>query len=333
MLKLTYDNFIKARDYIFAHTDEINRAWFCYHFEDGDANAFMEVLANYQYENGGFGGLYYEFDYQGPCLKSTEIAIRYIFGLKEKPSAEHPVIKKTMKYLLENYHPEIGNWGAVAVPEVNDGAHCYWVRYRGEGIIPIESENERIKQYVANEKVCFAAFVAYYSELVPEELYSSIIKYPIQNILRYWDENSPDYDKEIFEDGTPYNFEYYQQFVLCLKDSNLVEQLASILRQNPTAFMVLDYTKSDNDYVHLPCDSVKSPESVIYPVVKKLVDESLEYRIRQQSEDGRWPLGWSFGEGEGLQKLQIIYEAHCSLVMLVKLKEFGRIEFREKESL
>ncbi len=87
MLKLTRNNFIKARDYIFAHTDDINRAWFRYNFEDSDADAFMSVLAKYQHKNGGFGGLFYEFDYQGSCLKSTEIAIGYILSLKEKPSA------------------------------------------------------------------------------------------------------------------------------------------------------------------------------------------------------------------------------------------------------
>ena len=75
MDKLPYDRFIKARDYIFAHSEDIGRAWFRYNFEDGDTDVFMDVLAEYQHENGGFGGLFYEFDYQGPCLKSTEIAI------------------------------------------------------------------------------------------------------------------------------------------------------------------------------------------------------------------------------------------------------------------
>ncbi|MDD4494600.1 MAG: hypothetical protein PHV32_09705 [Eubacteriales bacterium] len=36
MIKLTHENFIKARDYIFANPDDINRAWFRYNFEDGD---------------------------------------------------------------------------------------------------------------------------------------------------------------------------------------------------------------------------------------------------------------------------------------------------------
>ncbi|MDE6149274.1 MAG: hypothetical protein K2F81_04160 [Ruminococcus sp.] len=326
MLKLTHDNFLKARDYIFIHSDDINRAWFIYNFEDKNTDKFMKVLSKYQYENGGFGGLFYEFDYQGPCLKSTEIAIKYIFALKEKPSAYHPVIQNMMKYILERYHPEIGNWGDVAEPEVNDGVYCCWTRYRGDAITPIENEDERIKLYDANEKVCFAAFVAYYSELVPDELYLDIVKYPIQHILRYWDINSPIYNKNIFDDGTPYNFEYFQWFVPCLKDKKIANKLTSILCQNPTAFMELDYTKSDNDYVHLPCDAINSPDNIIYSTVKKLVDDSLEYRIKQQSDDGRWPLGWSFGEDDGLCKLQVLYEAYLTLGMLVKLERFGRIE-------
>ena len=152
MLKLTNENFIKARDYIFANSDDINRAWFSYNFEGGDTGMFMDALAKYQHDNGGFGGLFYEFDYQGSSLKSTEVAIGYILNLKEKPSADHPVIKNMMKYILERYHPEIGNWGDPAEPEVNNGVHCHWVRYRGDTIIPNENEDERIKNYDANEK-------------------------------------------------------------------------------------------------------------------------------------------------------------------------------------
>lgn len=324
--KLSRKNFIKARDYIFANGDDINRAWFKYLFEGNDTNEFLKVLQKYQHENGGFGGIYYEFDYQGPCLKATEIAAKYILNLKEKPPASHPLIQNMMKYILGLYIPEIGNWGEVAVPEVNDGVHCYWVRYSGEDTSPIESEDERIKKYDANEKACFAAFAAYYSELVPKELYSEIIKYPTEHILRCWDKNSPDYNREIFDKGEPYYIEYFQWFVPCLKDKATADRLTSVLRQNPTAFMELDFSRSDNEYVHLPCDVAGHPKSVIFPAVQDLVLDSLKYRMGQQSDDGRWLLGWSFGDGEGLQKLQTKYETYLSLAMLEKLNNFDMID-------
>ena len=76
--KLTRENNIKARDYILSNADEITRAWYHYNFEGEDSAAFMDVLARYQYENGGFGGLVYEYEYNGPTLHSTEHAFRYI---------------------------------------------------------------------------------------------------------------------------------------------------------------------------------------------------------------------------------------------------------------
>lgn len=51
-----------------------------------------------------------------------------------------------------------------------------------------------------------------------------------------------------------------------------------------------------------------------------------EYRMNQQSQDGKWALGWSFGSDEGLQKLQAKYETYCTLVMLEKLDRFDMIE-------
>lgn len=73
-------------------------------------------------------------------------------------------------------------------------------------------------------------------------------------------------------------------------------------------------------------DAIDSPSNIVYPKVKDLVDDSLEYRIKQQSDDGRWPLGWSFGTDEGFVKLHTQYEASRTMGMLAKLKRFERIE-------
>ena len=280
----------------------------------------------YQQQNGGFGGLYYEFDYQGVCLKSTEIAVKYLLSLRERLSPSHPLVRRLMDYLLACYIPGIGNWGEVVVPAVNKGVHCHWVRYRGEDNSAIEEEAERVRRYDANEKAIFAAFVAFYPELVPDELYRDILWYPTQHILRHWDRNAPTYDSSLFCEGTPYAFEYFLWLIPFIRDKVLSDRLVAILRQNPTAFMELDFEKAAHEYVHLPCDSLCSPDDVIYPLIKELVDESLDYRLLQQAPDGRWPLGWSFGNSDGLHRLQTKYEAYRTLLMLVKLKKFGRIE-------
>lgn len=48
MVKLSHENFIKARDYIFANGDDINRAWFRYLFEGNDTDEFLNVLQKYR---------------------------------------------------------------------------------------------------------------------------------------------------------------------------------------------------------------------------------------------------------------------------------------------
>lgn len=332
MKLLSKQAFETATRYIKQNADPINLAWYSYNFEGMSTDAFMDVLAKYQYDNGGFGGLVYEYEYNGPMLHDTEHAFRYIFYLKEKPSAEHPVILKMMQYVLERYLPGLGCWGELLEPEVNHFAHVPWWGYEGNETTNIENEDERIKTYSANGHASFAAFVALYSELVPQELYKDIIKYPAEKILRYYDENSPLFrqsrtdQSHIDEISVPYNMKCFQHFVACLKDTPLADKLSAILRQHPTECMQLDYGKWEDGYEQLPCDIVSTPDSVIYSAVKDLVDESLSYLIRQIKEDGAWHLTWRFGEDEAFRKLERQYKMHLTMLILAELNRFGRIE-------
>ena len=332
MIKLSHKSFIKARDYIFTHGDDITRAWFKYNFEGCNTDEFMKALAKYQHENGGFGGLMYEFEYKGPCLKCTEHAFRYIFYLKDRPSVEHPVIQNMVKYVLERYRPEIGCWGELLEPGVNDGAHVRWWTYPDGEVTPIADYDERIKNYNPNGEASFAAMVALYSELVPQEIYEDIIRYPVQHILRYYDEKSPLFGKSARRDHgrndieSPYNLKCYQVFTKCLPDKVLADRLTAILCQNPTACMQLDYSTWENGYQELPCDVVETPESIVYPAVKDVVEDSIDYLINRQGEDGAWHLTWSFGADERFRKMETLYEANYTMLVLARLGRFNRID-------
>ena len=312
MVNLSHENFIKVRNYIFANCDDINKAWFRYNFENCDTAEFMEALAKHQYPDGGFGRLVPEYEYNGSTLHDTEHAFRYIFFLKEKPSADNPIIQNMMRYLLNKYRPEIGSWGEEMEPGVNDGVHASWWTYGKHQYPPIPDINERIRKYNPNGNAAHAGFIALYSELVPKELYNDIIFYPTEQLKRY-PENASD---------SPYNLHCYQKFVACLKD----EVLADILNQNPTACMELDFPKWETEYVDLPCDIVETPDSVVYPGVKDVVDNSLSYLIGKIGNDEAIPLRYSFGEDPAFRILEKAYQANYTMLFLVKLKRFGRIE-------
>ena len=332
MKKLTTDAFLKARDFIFTESDDINRAWFRYNFESGTTADFMDVLAKYQHENGGFGGLVYEFEYGGPCLVCTEMAFRYIFHLREKPSAEHEVIRKAIAYLRSRYRSDVGCWGEEMEPEVNDGAHVPWMGYDPDSYPPIANIDERILKYRPNRQAALAAFVSLYSELVPDEMYRDIVMYPTEKILRYYDESSPLYASSATDDysdndiAVPYNMKCYNQFVTCLKDKALSDKLKAILLQNPTACMNLNKSNWANDFENAPCEIVGFPQSFLYAAVKDEVQESLDALADRMNREGRWQLRWRLGEGEAFDKMQTKYEAHLTMLYLAMLNRFGRID-------
>lgn len=43
--------------------------------------------------------------------------------------------------------------------------------------------------------------------------------------------------------------------------------------------------------------------------------------MNQQGDDGRWLLGWSFGDNEALRKLQIKYEMYYALIRLQEIDD------------
>ena len=331
MKKLSKHKFETATKFIKENADPINLAWYAYNFEGMSDEAFISQLGKYQFDNGGFGGLTYEYEYQGPSLKCTEHAFRYIYYLKNKPPATHTMIQKMMQYVLERYRPDIGCWGDLLEPGVNDGLHVWWWEYEGHPT-PIANFDERVRQYNPNGQAALAAFVALYCELVPVELYKDVISYPVEKVLRYFDINSPLYGKSSTdpsdtEDYTvPYNVKCLSQFCDCLKDRLLVEKLKLILKQNTTSCMDLDESKWHEGYHEIPCDIVTFPESFLYEGVKDLVNSSINYVISQQTENGSWRITYLFGEDEGFRTLEYKYNVHFTMLRLAMLRRFGRIE-------
>lgn len=331
-MSLSRDCFERATKHVKENATQIDLAWYSYWFEGMSADEFLDVLATYQFDNGGFGGLIYEFEYQGPCLLATEHAFRYLYYLEEKPSIEHPMIKKMMKYVLERYNPQIGCWSHLLEPQVNDGLHVWWWTYEDDNRA-YDDFDERVKAYNPNGQAALAAFVCLFSELVPEELYKDIIQYPIQKILRYYDEKSPyrgqsatdsDYYKD--EIQSPYNMKCLSQFCECLKDKPLADKLKNVLCQNPTACMELDETIWDTGCYAPPCDIVTSPNIFLYECVKDEVDKSLGTLISRQSMDGVWHLTYRLGEDEGFRKLESLYDTHVTVLNLATLRRFDRID-------
>lgn len=329
MKMLSKRNFLKAKEYIEINGSKLDKAWFDYNFSKMSTNDFLNVLAEYQYPNGGFGGFFHEIKYEGPTLKCTEHAFRYIYYLDNKPNSNHPLIIKMMKYVLDRYQVEKGRWGNFLVPEVNESLHVRWWTYEEDNSV-YYSFDERLQNYSPNGQASLAAFVALYEDIVPKDIFEDIIKYPIEKIIGYYDSKSPLFGLHTIDDSTeneiesPYNMKCLQQFCDCLKDKKISSKLQKILCQNPTASMELNQSLWEEGYRETPSDVVTTP-NFLYKAIKEEVDVALDALIERQGIDGAWHLSWKFGDEDEFRQMERNYETYMTTLYLAELKRFKRI--------
>ena len=88
----------------------------------------------------------------------------------------------------------------------------------------------------------------------------------------------------------------------------------------------MDESGWNHGYHETAFDVVEKPDSFIYRAVKDLVDQSLDWLIRRQDEDGAWHLTFRFGKDEAFRRLEANFEAHYTMLTLAKLNRFGRID-------
>jgi hypothetical protein len=101
---ISAEQFEKARQFIYRHGDLLTRKRFAYHFEDGDRQGVLGVLACYQNADGGFGnGL--ELDVM--CPASTAICSEMGLGyLSELRVTDAPMVDRVVEWVRANRTPE-----------------------------------------------------------------------------------------------------------------------------------------------------------------------------------------------------------------------------------
>lgn len=283
MKKFTEAQFEKAIQFIKTYANDIDCAMFEYYFESKSLEAVIDVLAAYQNEDGGFRMLDYDIEYPGSCLKSTESACRYIYQL-ENISVNHPMIKKLIRYLIDNYNRETGCWNNLLVPEVNDYPRAPWWNYEYVKIEKPINREELIAYYNANTNAALAGIIVKYKELVPEDLANEIKSIVIEKIM-----SSQEFGQ--------YDMMSYQFF---LRGLEVYERnpLLDKLMGNGKLISLLDENGGTESAYKLS-NWIDTPHHPYYQMYKNDVIAYLEYLIDTQELDGSWAPNWSWGGAEG----------------------------------
>jgi hypothetical protein len=281
--KLTREQFNKAAQFLKTQAQDIDRAMYEHFFKNKILDEVVDVLAAYQNEDGGFGTLDYDIGYPYSCLKHTESACRYIFALKHI-SENHPMIKRLILYIIENYNRISGEWDNLTVPAVNDYPHApWWGHSKNESFVP-KSRAEMITHYDPNTNSALAGILVKYSSLVPKDILNEVMSIVIDKINSGYEFGQYGMMSDIY-------------FLNALKDENMKQGLLKTLMGDGKLISLLDDNWGTENAYKL-CTWIDTPEHPYYTMYKDAVYNNFDFLIESQEADGSWSPNWSWGEPE-----------------------------------
>lgn len=311
MKKLTQAQFRKAVNFLKTQAQDIDYAMYEFFFESKPLDEVVDILASYQNEDGGFGMLDYDIECPISCLKSTESACRYIFAL-ESISAEHPMIRKLIPYVVGNYNRATGEWDNLTVKEINDYPNAPWWHHEDrEKFIP-KDRTELIKNYDPNTNSALAGLLIKYSSLVPKQLLDDIMSIVIDKINSGYAFGQYSMNSDIY-------------FINALNNEPLKNSLLHTLMGDGHLISLLDENWGTEN-AHKLCHWIDSPGHPYYPMYKDAVNMNFDFLINTQEEDGSWSPNWSWGEPDVWARVNKRLKGVLTMTFLCTLKRFDRIE-------
>jgi hypothetical protein len=301
LLRLSKENYERAKDYIFRDGRELEKAMFNYYLEGGSKEAVVLALSKYQNEDGGFG---HSLESDAMLEVSNCLATSVAFQIMSRIglSSKDVMVKKGIQFLIKNYKKEFKGW-LWFPPEINEVPRAMWWNF--------DLNEDNI--YKPNPAVELTGYLVEYKELVPEEL----LEEAVCAAMKCLDENSGSLSMhDIF---------CYQRLAEFLPE-NERSRVLHILEQPIIREVELNKEKW-TDYVARPLSFIHSPSDKLAKLfTEEQLNSNLDYIIESQNEEGYWTPNWNWGRfEEQWQKAKKEWAGKIALDNLMLLKAFGRI--------
>lgn len=301
MLKLSKENYERAKDYIFRDGRELEKAMFQFYFQGGNREAVLLALSKYQNEDGGFGHSL-ESDARlevSNCL-ATSVAFQIMshFGL----DTEDAMVKSGIEFLVKNYKEDFKGW-LWFPPEISEVPRAMWWEF------DLNEDNK----YKPNPAVELTGYLIRYKELVPNK----ILEEAGYAAMKYLNENN--------DSLSMHDIFCYQRMAEFLPEAEKISVL-HILEQPILREVELNQEKWA-DYVARPLSFVHSPSDELAKLfTEEQLNANLDYIIQSQNEEGSWTPNWNWGRFEEQWKIaKKEWSGKIALDNLMILKSFGRI--------
>lgn len=302
MLKLTAEQYEKAKRFLCNEARSLERALFLYEFENGSEQDVLVELKKYQNEDGGFGnGLEPDLRCKASSALATTVALQQLAYLQSAEKDE--LVAGCFRFFTNTYQPRKNGWDIIP-QEADQYPRAIWWNY------------SETTEYWGNPNAEIIAYLLQYPHLVSAELHeikTSLLQYAVTYIEQQCERN-----------------EMHELFCFLRLFEVLPEQLKRQVEPLMAQFVeqsVIKRPEERNGYCAVPLQVVASPQSTYYPQYADIIPYDLDQLIAAQSDQGTWEPNWAWGRYEEQWELaKREWTGYITLSNLRILQAFDRID-------
>jgi len=280
---------------------------FEFRFEEAPFELVTDELASYQNDDGGFHSL--EPDLRTPSSSAIATAIGLSISREIECSSDHPIVQRTMQFLLKTFDEKAMTWRVVP-PDTNSFPHAGWW-HEEDGTLA-----QTFHDYYIIPRAKLVALLHHFSADIPADWLNNVTARTISDIV----EHPPS--------GFGDELIYALQLVEVDEVPDHFQSRLSPLLQSITPSIVERNRSNWHKYCTPPLWVAPLPSSAMADVLREDVQAHLDYQIEHQTSSGTWTPFWTWGN-EYVNTWEIAkreWTGHLTLEMLTSFQAFGRIE-------
>lgn len=285
-MKLTRDNFDRARAYLMQHGRPLEQALFRWCFEDGSASDVLSVLKVHQASNGGFFGMG-EGPITVPSPAGSAVAFEHLTDLGIP--GQQSLVQSGIRYFIDTYDHQHAVWP----PQIQDDDYL----------------SSDLPRHWGNPSAAIVGFLWCYRELVPASFLAKVTDVAMANFGQIGD-SIPGFADLCFLRCADFIPQPYRDEIIYALAGGIARRKAQC-----------NHAHWDHGYFIKPYWYARNPAAPLRSVLGDEIERCLDFDIRTQEADGSARLTFQV-EGESRR----IWKSMWTLESLRLLKAYGRIE-------
>lgn len=275
MQKLSKELFNEIKIYMNKEARPLEKAIFNYYFNDSNGDDILDMLEEFQNQDGGFGrGIEPDFKLIDSSPMGTSIGLRYLNILSNNDRAQK-MISRAIKYLELTFDSERNGWYSVPIT-VNDYPHApHWEHRDDIGMTVIDYS-------WGNPTAELIGYLYKYREYLTKLDIFSLVNYAIDNLNERTEFNS---EHEIF---------------CYIRMYNTIDEELSTLIEDTLKFAVSQLININEskwtDYVPMPLKFIEFDSENFFGIDGKFIDNNLNYLIAELEENNKILPTWEWDD-------------------------------------